>query len=156
MNAEHIICRYTFINPKLDQTVISIESSDNENRIFSFDHENVRFKEFIQSSSIISISKEYTFPITDDFLSICHDGAISIEVWSQYQSKERPIDTIENAKIREISRRWKHVKRHVQFSLEIQELDTTGQWKPVEVDVQENIISGGIYRLKQVDRKIFD
>jgi hypothetical protein len=45
------------------------------------------------------------------------------------------------------------VKRHVQFSLEIQELDTTGQWGAVEVDAQEKIISGGIYRLKQVDRE---
>ena len=44
MNVEHIICRYAFINPKLDQTAISIKSSDNENKVFSFDHENVIVK----------------------------------------------------------------------------------------------------------------
>jgi hypothetical protein len=39
------MCRYTFINPKLDQTVISLESSDTnleqKSRLFSFNHENV-------------------------------------------------------------------------------------------------------------------
>lgn len=52
--------------------------------------------------------------------------------------------------IQEISHRWKGAKRHVQYSLEIQELDPNGQWGSVDVDVQERILSGGIYRLKQV------
>jgi len=42
------------------------------------------------------------------------------------------------------------VKRHIQFSVAIHELDTTGEWGPVEVNVQEGILSGGVYRLKQV------
>jgi len=32
-------------------------------------------------------------------------------------------------------------------------LDTTGQWEPVDVDVQEQILSGGVYRLKQGQSK---
>ncbi len=43
------------------------------------------------------------------------------------------------------------MKRHVHFSVEIHELDTTGQWTPVEVDAQEQILSGGLYQLKQVN-----
>lgn len=39
------MCRYTFINPKLDQTVLSEKSSNTDKeqkrRTFSFDHENV-------------------------------------------------------------------------------------------------------------------
>lgn len=60
--------------------------------------------------------------------------------------------------VREISQQWKDVKRHVQFSVEIHELDSLGKWKPSEVDVNEKIISGGIYRLKQVSnlRKIIN
>ncbi len=51
------------------------------------------------------------------------------------------------------------MKRHVHFSVEIHELDTTGQWTPVEVDAQEQILSGGLYQLKQVNiinKKTFD
>jgi hypothetical protein len=51
--AEKVMCRYTFINQKEDQTIISIKpSSDNNNdedtgekpRIFSFNHEKVSIK----------------------------------------------------------------------------------------------------------------
>jgi hypothetical protein len=39
------MCRYTFINPKLDQTIYSIKSSDDndekKSNVFSFNHENV-------------------------------------------------------------------------------------------------------------------
>jgi hypothetical protein len=38
----------------------------------------------------------------------------------------------------------------VQFSLEIQELDNTGQWNSVEINGHEKTKSAGIYRLKQV------
>ncbi|CAF1316845.1 unnamed protein product [Rotaria sordida] len=61
-DAEYVMCRYTFINPKLDQTILSQKSfknNDNEQQsyIFSFNHEN-----------------EYTFPITDNFLSTCFES----------------------------------------------------------------------------------
>jgi hypothetical protein len=40
------MCRYTFINPKLDQTVTSVKPPDNDEikqkaHTFSFNHENV-------------------------------------------------------------------------------------------------------------------
>ncbi|CAF3940139.1 unnamed protein product [Rotaria sordida] len=147
-DAEYVMCRYTFINPKLDQTILSQKSfknNDNEQQsyIFSFNHEN-----------------EYTFPITDNFLSTCFESVVSIEIWYQYNTKLQSIDIKENNEInqrniliQEISQYWKDVKRHVKFSVEIHELDSLGQWKPVEVDVHEKIISGGIYRLKQGQSK---
>ena len=55
-----------------------------------------------------------------------------------------------NTVVQEIGYRWKGAKRHVQLSLEIQELDATGQWGSVDVDANEKILSGGLYRLKQV------
>ncbi|CAF1179764.1 unnamed protein product [Rotaria sp. Silwood1] len=143
-NAEYVMCRYTFINPKLDQTIYSQQSSSNNDneqklRTFLFNHEN-----------------EYIFPINDQFFSTCFESVISIEVWYQYNTKSKDINIIENNElnrrnilIHEISQYWKDVKRHIQFSVEIHELDSLGQWKPVEVDAQEKIISGGIYRLKQ-------
>jgi len=52
-----------------------------------------------------------------------------------------------------LKNQWKDVKRHIHFIVEIHELDQTGQWGRVEVDPQKEIISGGIYRLKQVFTK---
>ncbi|CAF4231839.1 unnamed protein product [Rotaria sp. Silwood2] len=98
--------------------------------------------------------------MTDQFLSTCFESVVSIEVWYQYNTKSQANDIIQNNEfnrrnilIQEISQHWKDVKRHVQFSVEIHELDLLGQWKPVEVDAQEKIISGGIYRLKQGQSK---
>jgi kinesin family protein 13 len=105
---------------------------------------------------LFSYLKEYTFSINDNFLSTCFESAVSIEVWYQYKSKIQSINTIENdniIQIREISKCWKDVKRHIQFSVAIHELDATGQWGPVDVNVQEQILSGGVYRLKQGQSK---
>lgn len=57
-----------------------------------------------------------------------------------------------DAEIRALSNRWKEVKRHIQYAVEIHELDASGRWEPVEVDAQQQpqIVSGGIYRLRQV------
>ncbi|CAF3499069.1 unnamed protein product [Rotaria socialis] len=145
--AEYVMCHYTFINPKLDQTVISQKASDNDDEqkscTFSFNHEN-----------------EYRFPITDQFLSTCFESVVSIEVWHQHNATPQSIDLTENAQldqntnlVREITQQWKDVKRHIQFSVEIHELDSTGVWKPVPVNPEEEASSGGIYRLKQGQSK---
>ena len=150
------MCRYTFINQKQDQTIVSIKRStddqranDNEDdetvakrpRVFTFNHE-----------------KEYTLTLTENFLSTCLENAISIEVWYQYSSIPLSVGpsasqerTRRDAEIRALSNRWKEVKRYIQYAVEIHELDASGRWEPVEVDAsQPQIISGGVYRLRQV------
>ncbi|CAF3438747.1 unnamed protein product [Rotaria sp. Silwood1] len=150
-DAEYIMCRYRFINQKEDQKIISIKSSSDNHeddekkpRIFSFNHE-----------------KEYTLTITESFISTCFENAISIEVWYHYSSIPSSINTTANnernrrdAEIRALSNRWKEVKRHIQYAVEIHELDASGRWEPVEVDAQQSqIISGGVYRLRQGQSK---
>jgi len=159
-DADSVMCRYTFINQKQDQTIVSIKrstddqrSNDNNDddetvnkrpRFFTFNHE-----------------KEYTLTITENFLSTCLESAISIEVWYQYSSiplSVGPSPSQErnrrDAEIRALSNRWKEVKRHIQYAVEIHELDASGRWEPVEVDgSQPQIISGGVYRLRQGQSK---
>ena len=114
---------------------------------------------FIDYFCFVSISKEYTFTITESFISTCFDSAISIEVWYRYNSIPLLINTNGNnernrrdAEIRALSNRWKEVKRHIQYAVEIHELDASGRWEPVEVDAtQSQIISGGVFRLRQVN-----
>ncbi|CAF1236539.1 unnamed protein product [Adineta ricciae] len=155
-DGDTIMCRYTFINQKDEQQIFSIKpsaSSDDENsdedtsknpRIFTFHHE-----------------KEYTFTITDNFITTCMESAISIEVWYHYNRIPLAVNTNaqnernrRDAEIRALSNRWKEVKRHIQYAIEIHELDASGKWEPVEVDAQQpQIISGGVYRLRQGQSK---
>lgn len=99
-------------------------------------------------------------PFTENFISTCFESAISVEVWYRYNSIPLSINTAANnernrrdAEIRALSNRWKEVKRHIQYAVEIHELDASGRWEPVEVDAtQSQIISGGVYRLRQVNK----
>ncbi|CAF5103169.1 unnamed protein product, partial [Rotaria magnacalcarata] len=150
--AEYAMCRYRFINQKEDQTILSIKQAANKQedddekkpRIFLFNHE-----------------KEFILTITDSFISTCFESAISIEVWYRYNSIPLSINTAANnersrrdAEIRALSNRWKEVKRHIQYAVEIHELDASGRWEPVEVDSQQSqIVSGGVYRLRQGQSK---
>jgi hypothetical protein len=110
---------------------------------------------------MIYFFKEYTFTITDHFITTCLESAVSIEVWYHYSSIPLAVNTTVNndrtrrdAEIRALSNRWKEVKRHIQYAVEIHELDAAGRWEPVEVDAQQSqIISGGVYRLRQVNKK---
>ncbi|CAF1519512.1 unnamed protein product, partial [Adineta steineri] len=153
-DGDRVMCRYTFINQKEDQKILSIQSASNDDdteeqvgkkpRIFSFNHE-----------------KEYTFTMTDNFIATCLESAVSIEVWYHYSTIPLSINTNANnertrrdAEIRALSNRWKEVKRHIQYAVEIHELDASGRWEPVEVDAQQpQIISGGVYRLRQGQSK---
>ncbi|CAF3355314.1 unnamed protein product [Rotaria socialis] len=149
--AEYAMCRYRFVNQKEDQTVLSIKQVPNNQddaekkpRIFLFNHE-----------------KEFILTITGNFISTCFESAISIEVWYRYNSIPLSINTAANnersrrdAEIRALSNRWKEVKRHIQYAVEIHELDASGRWEPVEVDSQQSqIVSGGVYRLRQGQSK---
>ncbi|CAF1176520.1 unnamed protein product [Adineta ricciae] len=138
INCESIVCRYVFINPKLDKTAVATKPADNE-RHFSFDHK-----------------EEFTFRLTDTFRTTCLENSIPVEIWSQSSTKTVPKDIPDTeednehlTKVREISKCWKDVKRHIQLSVEIQELNEAGEWKPVPVDVDDRVPSGGIYQLKQ-------
>ncbi|UJR08835.1 hypothetical protein I4U23_013089 [Adineta vaga] len=148
-NAENVLCRYFFINPKLDQTALSLKRSNDQeikqkSPTFLFDHK-----------------MEYTFRLTDTFRTTCLENSIPVEIWYQQNSKTTSNEPSDNddpnneqlRKVCYISNCWKDVKRHVQFIVEIHELDETGEWKPVQVDVDDRVISGGIYRLKQGQSK---
>ncbi|CAF1478921.1 unnamed protein product, partial [Adineta steineri] len=153
-DGDRVMCRYTFINQKEDQKILSIQPTSNDDdteeqvgkkpRTFSFNHE-----------------KEYTFTMTDNFIATCLESAVSIEVWYHYSTIPLSINTNANnertrrdAEIRALSNRWKEVKRHIQYAVEIHELDASGRWEPVEVDAQQpQIISGGVYRLRQGQSK---
>ena len=147
-----LICRYAFINPKLDQTLVS---PVRPRRRHSHSIKKRSVRTFIQSTCYSSLSlslslKEYSFTLTDSFLATCRAGVLSIEVWFQASVIPRPLECKESRELRVLGQRWKDVKRHIQYSIEIQELNPTGQWCAVDVENPDGIICGGVYRLKQV------
>ena len=68
------------------------------------------------------------------------DGALSVEVWGHQSagfSKDSSIFDSESSQqvlqAYSLRDRWKDVKRQLQLSVEIQELDEQGNYSPVEV-----------------------
>lgn len=173
-DAENVICRYTFVNQKQEETIVSTkqilkdrqdEEDSKKPKIFIFNHEKVsRIREEKRKNETQRFSfcrsQEFTFTINENFISNCLESAVSIEVWNRFSSIPSSIvgnvnqeKNRRDAEIRALSNRWKEVKRHIQFAVEIHELDAAGRWEPVEVDGQQTqIISGGVYRLRQVNR----
>ncbi|CAF0841658.1 unnamed protein product [Adineta steineri] len=148
-DTDNVMCRYTLMNAVIDQTVVSVKPFDDDEierkpNTFSFIHE-----------------KEFTFPITNDFLSTHRDNCISIEVYYQYKSKLQLNPIVENntinqfdIKTQEINRQWKHKRSYIQCAVEIHEFDDVSkQWQPIDAEHVEGTTSGGIYRLKQDEPK---
>ena len=136
-SAEPLICRYSFINPKLDRTLVT-SSYDAQTKIFSFDAEQ---------------NNEFTFQITNSFLERCLNNAVSVEISQRSTPIPRGVTTSKSL-IERLVQAWRDVKRHVQYSVEIQELNSAGQWTPVEIDPVPGVLTGGVYRLKQVSSSL--
>ncbi|CAG0889433.1 unnamed protein product [Darwinula stevensoni] len=100
--------------------------------------------------------QDFQIQITDEFLDFCMDGALSIEVWGHQSagfSKDSSILDSENSQqvlqAHSLRDRWKDVKRQLQLSVEIQELDEQGNYSPVEIEEQKGVVTGGMALLRQ-------
>jgi kinesin family protein 13 len=113
-------------------------SDEKEELIFHFDHQ-----------------KEFTIPLTEEFLEHCSDGALSIEVWGHRVSgisPSKPGWGVADAQLkmcRSLADRWAEMKRKIELWVEIQELNEQGDYSPVEVVPKSDIETGGIYQLRQ-------
>lgn len=82
------------------------------------------------------------------------DGALSIEVWGHRSagfSRAKPGWEVEQqlAKARSLADRWSELSRKIELWVEIQELNDQGDYSPVEVSNKFEILTGGIYQLRQ-------
>ncbi|KAG5679191.1 hypothetical protein PVAND_008778 [Polypedilum vanderplanki] len=135
-----VFCQYTFwghqeaVVPVIDQNCNM--PAVNQNMTFKFDHE-----------------KEYTVNVTEEFLEHCTEGALSIEVWGHRsvgfsRSKGWEVEQ-QQAKARSLADRWAELSRKIELWVEIQELNDNGEYTPVEVAVSKDILTGGVYQLRQ-------
>lgn len=113
-----------------------LRSHDQTNMVFNFEH-----------------TKDYTVSITEELLEHCIEGALSIEVWGHRsagfsKSKGWEVEQ-QQAKARSLVDRWAELSRKIELWVEIHELNDNGDYAPVEVTNRTEVMTGGIYQLRQ-------
>lgn len=102
--------------------------------------------------------KDFIITLSEEFLELCADGALSIEVWGHRISALNSANRLksewgvaeEQIKInRSLADRWLELKRKLELWVEIHELNDQGEYTPVEVQTQSDIFTGGVYQLRQ-------
>ncbi|XP_053965381.1 kinesin-like protein KIF13A isoform X1 [Anastrepha ludens] len=133
-----VFCQYTFWgNQETVVPVINAEApSHDQNMVFKFEH-----------------SKDFTVTINEEFLEHCIEGALSIEVWGHRSagfSKTKGWEVEQQqAKARSLVDRWAELSRKIELWVEIHELNDNGEYSPVEVTNRTEVLTGGIYQLRQ-------
>ncbi|KAK0163260.1 hypothetical protein PV327_006961 [Microctonus hyperodae] len=100
-------------------------------------------------------TKDFTVPVTEEFIEHCSEGALSIEVWGHRSagfSRSKPgweVEQQQLAKARSLADRWSELTRKIELWIEIQELNEQGEYSPVEVVMKSDTWTGGIYQLRQ-------
>lgn len=92
--------------------------------------------------------------VNDEFLEHCSEGALSIEVWGHHSmgfgsSLSWEMEQVQ-AKSHSIMDRWDELTRKMELCVEIHELSEQGEYAPVEVMQRTEVLTGGVYQLRQV------
>ncbi|XP_020290854.1 kinesin-like protein KIF13A isoform X1 [Pseudomyrmex gracilis] len=151
-----VFCQYMFwghpepivvppmVNPELPNS--NCIAGQRDSLAFKFDH-----------------TKDFTVPITEEFMEHAAEGALSIEVWGHRSagfSRSKPgweVEQQQLAKARSLADRWSELTRKIELWVEIQELNEQGEYAPVEVTVKQDkrqkdkqdTYTGGTYQLRQ-------
>lgn len=134
-----VFCQYTFWGHQ--ETVVPVINDEvlpttDQNKLFNFEH-----------------TKDFTVSITEEFLEHCIEGALSIEVWGHRsagfsKSKGWEVEQ-QQAKARSLVDRWAELSRKIELWVEIHELNDNGEYSPVEVTNRNEVLTGGVYQLRQ-------
>ncbi|GLH14430.1 Kinesin-like protein KIF13A [Gryllus bimaculatus] len=141
-----VFCQYSFWNhpdsivvpPVVDTEYPAPCATGRDSMTFKFDH-----------------SKDFSIPITEEFMEHCSEGALSIEVWGHRcagfsRSKEGwEVEQQQLAKARSLADRWSELTRKIELWVEIQELNDAGEYTAVEVTAKPDLLTGGLYQLRQ-------
>ncbi|CAB3256331.1 unnamed protein product [Arctia plantaginis] len=99
--------------------------------------------------------KDFTIPLTEEFIEHCAEGALSIEVWGHRSagfSRARgnwEVEQQQLAKARSLADRWTELTRKIELWVEIHELNDQGEYVPVEVSQRADVWTGGVYQVRQ-------
>ncbi|XP_045495500.1 kinesin-like protein KIF13A isoform X4 [Colias croceus] len=99
--------------------------------------------------------RDFTIPLTEEFIEHCAEGALSIEVWGHRSAGfsravgNWEVEAQQLAKARSLADRWAELTRKIELWVEIHELNEQGEYAPVEVSQRADIPTGGVYQLRQ-------
>ncbi|VBB27860.1 unnamed protein product [Acanthocheilonema viteae] len=145
-----VFCQYSFFNiseilvvaPIFDPNAVRSDRADIScNSNFQFDHE-----------------KDFCVVVTEEFLEYIQEDALSIEVWGHRSSgfdNDFVPSAIANGIInveqnyKSLQERWSEVTRRIELHVSIKEMNDNGQYVSVEVRPSDEVLTGGIYQLKQ-------
>ncbi|XP_062524750.1 kinesin-like protein KIF13B isoform X2 [Bombyx mori] len=100
-------------------------------------------------------ARDFTVPLTEEFIEHCAEGALSIEVWGHRSagfSRARgnwEVEQQQLAQARSLADRWAELSRKIQLWVQIHELNEQGEYAPVEVVARGDMLTGGVYQLRQ-------
>jgi kinesin family protein 13 len=83
------------------------------------------------------------------------EDALSIEVWGHrndgYGSSSLSTIDLQSLQLnKSLHERWADVTRRLELCIEIRELNDNGHYVPVEVQQLPDVLTGGVYQLRQV------
>ncbi|XP_076261045.1 kinesin heavy chain 73 isoform X3 [Rhynchophorus ferrugineus] len=134
-----VFCQYTFWNH--DLIVVPDKNTSENNQKHS-------------TTAKFDDCRTFTVTLSEEFIEHCAEGALSIEVWGNRSagfSKYKPGWEVEQqlATARSLLDRWSELTRKIEVWVDIQELNDMGEYAPVEVLVRNDMLTGGIYQLRQ-------
>ncbi|XP_052740010.1 kinesin-like protein KIF13A [Bicyclus anynana] len=98
---------------------------------------------------------DFNIPLTEEFIEHCAEGALSIEVWGHRSAGfsrtcgNWEVEQQQLAKARSLADRWAELTRKIELWVEIHELNEQGEYAPVEVTPRSDIVTGGVYQVRQ-------
>ncbi|EJW82283.1 hypothetical protein WUBG_06807 [Wuchereria bancrofti] len=146
-----VFCQYSFFNIS---EILVVAPIFDPNTIQSNDHNNVPCNSNFQFDH----EKDFHIVVTEEFLEYIQEDALSIEVWGHRSSgfgndfvpskvANGIIDVEQSYK--SLQERWSEVTRRIELNVNIKEMNDNGQYVSVEVRPSNEILTGGIYQLKQ-------
>ncbi|XP_050313761.1 kinesin-like protein KIF13A isoform X2 [Anthonomus grandis grandis] len=134
-----VFCHYTFWNH--DSIVVPDKNSvDNQKH---------------STAAKFDDARDFTVTLSEEFIEHCAEGALSIEVWGNRSagfSKYKPgweVEQRQLATARSLLDRWSELTRKIELWVEIQELNDLGEYAGVEVLMKNDMLTGGVYQLRQ-------
>ncbi|KAL1492379.1 hypothetical protein ABEB36_010633 [Hypothenemus hampei] len=137
--SHYVFCHYTFWNH--EEVVVPDKNIGESNQKHS-------------TTAKFDDCREFTVNLSEEFIEHCAEGALSIEVWGNRSagfSKYKPGWEVEQqlATARSLLDRWSELTRKIELWVEIQELNDLGEYAGVEVLLRNDMLTGGIYQLRQ-------
>ncbi|CAJ0938025.1 unnamed protein product, partial [Mesorhabditis belari] len=140
-NLSHFVfCQYSFFN--LSEMLVVAPTFDPSIEGEGLVHQN---------NFVFDHQKDFDVVVTEEFLEYCQEDALSIEVWGHrscgFDSSEMRMEL--ELKNKTLQDRWREVSRRLELSIQIMEINDSGNYAPVEVLEKPDVPTGGVYQLKQ-------